>query len=99
MGPLRIVIISVLLYLGYRLLVSDWGKRKAQRKEKSQNNSGQDAKDDGPVADVLVEDPICHKLVPKQQAIRLKSKLQDEIVYFCSEECCNLFVSYEGEQK
>lgn len=98
MSPIRIVVISVLLYLGYRLLVSDWGKRKAQQNGNPQD-SGKGANDNGPVADVLVEDPICHKLVPKQQAIRLKSKLQDKIIYFCSEECCNLFVSHEGEQK
>jgi YHS domain-containing protein len=51
------------------------------------------------VADVLVEDPVCHKLVPKQQAIRLKSKKRNEIIYFCSEECCELFVRQEGEKK
>lgn len=95
MSPVKIIIISVLLYLGYRLLVSDWGKKKAA---KTQENK-EDTQDDGPVADILVEDPVCHKLVPKQQAIRLKSKIKDEIVYFCSEECCDLFVSDEGETK
>ena len=83
------------MYLGYRLLVSDWSKKKG----KNTDSSAQDKQDDEPVTDVLVEDPICHKLVPKQQAIHLKSKNKDEIVYFCSEECCNLFVSQEGEKE
>lgn len=92
MSPIKIVVIAVLLYLGYRLLVSGWSKKKDDRTEES-------VPDDGPVADVLIEDPICHKLVPKQQAIRLKSKHNNEILYFCSEECCNLFVRQEGENK
>lgn len=96
MSPIKLVVIAILLYLGYRLLVSDWSKRK----DKNTKNSVQDNQnDDGPVADVLVEDPICHTLIPKQQAIRLKSKTKNEIVYFCSEACCNLFVSQEGEKK
>jgi YHS domain-containing protein len=94
-SPIKIVVIAILLYLGYRLLTSDWSKRK----DKKAVESEQDTQDDGSVADVLVEDPICHKLVPKQQAIRLKSKNKDKIVYFCSEECCNLFVSQEGEKE
>lgn len=95
MSPIKLVVIAILLYFGYRLLISDWSKRKDKKNE----SPAQVKQDDGPVADVLVEDPICHKLVPKQQAIRLKSKNKDEIVYFCSEECCNLFVSQEGEKK
>lgn len=95
MIPIKLIVIAILLYLGYRLLVSDW----SARKDKKNSDPVQGRPDEGPVADVLVEDPICHKLVPKQQAIRLKSKLKDEIVYFCSEECCDLFVRQEGEQQ
>lgn len=95
MSPIKLVVIAILLYLGYRLLISDWRKKK----DKNAEGSAQDIKDDGPVEDVLVEDPICHKLVPKKQAIRLKSKNTNAIVYFCSEECCNLFVSQEGEKE
>lgn len=95
MSPIKLLVIGSLLYLGYRLVVSDWKKKKDTNSE----NSGQEQQDNGEVVDVLVEDPICHKLVPKQQAIRLKSKDTEEIVYFCSEECCNLFVSKEGEKE
>jgi len=92
-SPIKIIIISVLLYFGYKLLVSDWKKKKSTKEE----NSAQDTDDS--VADVLVEDPVCHKLVPKQQAIRLNSRKRNEIIYFCSEECCELFVRQEGEKK
>lgn len=95
MSPLKVVIIAILLYVGYRLLVSDWRKKKGQ----GRNSSAREKPDEGPVADVLVEDPVCHKLVPKQQAIRLKLKDKEEIVYFCSEECCNQFDSQRGEKK
>lgn len=95
MSPIKLVVIALLLYLGYRLLISDWRKKK----DKNSESSAQDRQNDGTVVDVLVEDPICHKLVPKKQAIRLKSKDKEEIVYFCSEECCNLFVSQEGEKE
>ena len=95
MSPIKLIVIAILLYLGYRLLISDWRKKQ----NKKADNYARDIKDDGTVEDVLVEDPICHKLVPKQQAVRLKSKDTDTIVYFCSEECCNLFVSQEGEKE
>ena len=95
MGPIKLIVIAILLYLGYRILISDWRKKQ----NKKADNSASDIKDHGAVEDVLVEDPICHKLVPKQQALRLKSKETDKIIYFCSEECCNLFVNQEGEKE
>ncbi|MBL4903526.1 MAG: hypothetical protein JKY62_12885 [Desulfocapsa sp.] len=95
MHPIKLVVIAILLYLGYRLLISDWRKKR----NKNADDSASDTTADGAVEDVLVEDPICHKLVPKQQAVRLKSKDTDTIVYFCSEKCCNLFISKEGEEK
>ncbi len=95
MHPIKLIIIAILLYLGYRLLTSN----RRKRLNKNTNNSASDTKADGVIEDVLVEDPICHKLVPKQQAVRLKLKDTDTIVYFCSEKCCNLFVTQEGEKK
>lgn len=95
MHPIKVIVIAVLLYLGYRLVVSDWRKRRKKKVETSAETNTENET----VEDVLVEDPICHKLVPKQQAIRLKSKATGSIVYFCGEECCNLFVSLEGEKK
>jgi len=95
MGPLRLFIIAALIYLGYRLLISDWKKKRGGQDDAATSGSSQDEA----VEDVLVEDPICHKLVPKQQAIRLKQRGKDGYQYFCSEECCNKFVSQTGEQE
>lgn len=95
MSPIRFVVIAFLLYLGYRLLISDW----RGKKDKTADDSANEIKNDESVEDVLVEDPVCHKLVPKKQAIRLKSADTSEIAYFCSEECCNIYVNQEGENE
>jgi len=91
LSPLRILVIAVLLYIGYRLITG--GRTKSSRDENISPGSG---RPDEPVQDVLVEDPVCHSLVPKQQAIRLKHR--GSMVYFCSEECCNTFVAKEGSE-
>lgn len=84
MGPLRLIILAILVYIGYRLLVGGLKNKKQVRKEKSTGGGF------AAVSDVLVEDPVCHILVPKGQAIRLQHK--GKMVYFCSEECCNTFI-------
>ncbi len=89
MSPLRIVIIGILLYIGFRLIT---GGRKKNNRE---NNQTPDSESEKPVQDVLVEDPICHSLVPQKQAIHLQHR--GSMVYFCSEECCNTFIAQEGE--
>lgn len=48
------------------------------------------------VQDVLVEDPVCHALVPKSQAIRLRQGTTT--YYFCSEKCCDAF-SGKGKEE
>ncbi len=84
MGPFRLIILAILFYIGYRLLISG---RKKEKKAGKQNTATGNV---GAVSDVLVEDPICHCLVPKGQAIRLQHK--GSILYFCSEDCCNTFI-------
>ena len=49
------------------------------------------------VQDVLVEDPVCHKLLPKKQALRCK--FGQDVIYFCSEECCEIFEKSQEEKK
>lgn len=85
MSPVRLLIIAALLYIGYRLI---FGRKKG--------DSGKDDADriNGPVEDVLVEDPVCHALVPKRQAIHLNH--QGRMVHFCSEECCRKFIDNNG---
>ena len=84
MGPLRLIILAILVYIGYRLLVG--GRKKGRQARKETSTAGGPAA----VSDVLVEDPVCHILVPKRQAVRLQHK--GKMVYFCSEECCNTFI-------
>lgn len=90
MGPLRIVILAVLLYIGYRLLVGSSRKNK-ESGSNDKNSPGPNER----ITDVLVEDPVCHKLVPQQQAVRLDR--DGETFYFCSDECCKQFTSEKGE--
>jgi len=86
MTPLRLLILAVLFYIGWRLL----------RKSFAQKPAGTTRQDnDSQVQGVLVEDPVCHVLVPKHQALRLR---RDGITYyFCSERCCDQFAG-EPEQ-
>lgn len=88
MGPLRIIILAILVYIGYRLLVGSSRKKKA-------GNSRKVKESDAQITDVLVEDPVCRKLVPQQQALSVEK--DGETFYFCSEECCSKFSSEKGE--
>ena len=88
MSPLRLVIIGCLLYLIYRLLTA--GRRKKMRAGRQAASAGGKA-----VQDVLVEDPVCHTLVPKQQAVQLHH--DSKMVYFCSDKCCETFLKQKGK--
>ena len=87
-GPLRIIILAILVYIGYRLLVGSSRKKKTGNSSQAQDANTQ-------ITDVLVEDPVCRKLVPQQQALSLE--MDGETFYFCSEECCRKFRSEKGE--
>ena len=87
MTPLRLLIIALLLYAGWYLL---------RNRRKKQYRSTDVPSDTNP-QDILVEDPVCHLLVPKHQALRLR---KDGVTYyFCSEQCCDQFAakSAQGE--
>ena len=80
MTPLRLLILAILLYLGWRLLKKSFAQKPTDTKPEDHDTGLQD---------VLVEDPVCHVLVPKHQALRLR---RDGITYyFCSEHCCDQF--------
>ncbi len=102
MGPLRILILAALLYVGYRLIRANFKKdsegRKQDGNEQSQGQEApeadagaESAADAGTITDVLVEDPVCRKLVPKQQARTVES--DGETHFFCSQECADAFVA------
>jgi YHS domain-containing protein len=80
MTPWRLLILLVLFYVVWRLL--------RRRFVKKRPDTISDSSDSGPL-DVLVEDPVCHVLIPKNQALRLR---RDGVTYyFCSEHCCDQF--------
>jgi YHS domain-containing protein len=90
MTPLRLLIIGCLLYILYRLLTTP-------RRNKGVDAKGSAGNRGNAVQDVLVEDPVCHTLIPKGQAIRLRHEKQ--IYYFCSNKCCEKFLKQKGEEE
>ncbi len=80
MDPLRIFIIAILLYIAWRLLINIFKPNKRISEQPSESST---------VKDVLVEDPVCHTLMPKKQAIHFRQG--EETYYFCSEKCCDIF--------
>ena len=90
MTPVRIFILALLGYIAYRLLC--WG----QDDPSIESSDGRKADEQEDVKDTLVEDPVCHKLIPKRQAIRLRHK--GTTYYFCSEKCCDQFNEKQGEK-
>jgi YHS domain-containing protein len=89
LSPLRIIIIAILIYFAFRLIA---GSRKS-------NNSGNRQKKkprEMPASDILEEDPVCKKLVPRQQAVEFEYR--GEKYYFCSKECCDTFRAKRGEK-
>lgn len=102
MGPLRILILAALLYVGYRLIRANFMKGSGD--EQQDGSNGKEAQEPptadgaaeagaeaGSITDVLVEDPVCRKLVPKQQARTVES--DGEVHFFCSQECADAFVA------
>ena len=80
MTPVRLLVLAVLFYCAWLLL-----RRRPVKQEKDTTSTV----DNGRTEDVLVEDPVCHVLVPKDQALRLR---KDGVTYyFCSEKCCDQF--------
>ena len=90
MTPLRLVIISVLLYILYRLLV---GPRKKQGDAEKDNTAAPGTA----VQDVLIEDPVCHTYIPKGQAVQLHH--DKKMYYFCSNNCCEIFLKQKGAEE
>ncbi len=88
MSPLRLFIIGCLIYIVYRLLTG--GRRKKIRAARQAPGAAGKV-----VQDVLVEDPVCHTLIPQQQAVKLHH--DRKMVYFCSNKCCETFLKQKGK--
>jgi len=90
LSPLRLLVLAILFYIVYRLLVGGRQKKEPENQQKRKTYK------EMPIDDTLVEDPVCKKLVPMQQAVQHRHAGQT--IYFCSEECCRKFISQEGER-
>ena len=90
MSPQRLLILAVLLYIAWRLIRNLIREKIETEAEKRQQQKSEGA----PVEDVLVEDPVCHTLIPKHQAIRLRQ--DGKTYYFCSDKCCDTFTGKPG---
>lgn len=85
MSPVRIVILSVLFYLLYRLI---FGRKKVKPTPPPVTERPASG-------DVLVQDPFCHTYIPKKQAIQA---IKDgEKLYFCSDKCCQAFLNDKAQ--
>jgi YHS domain-containing protein len=91
LSPLRIIIIAILIYIAYRLITGA-GKKPAVERDRPRRPLRE-----MPTSDILEEDPVCKKLVPRQQAVQYEH--QGKKHYFCSKECCNTFRTSQGEHK
>ncbi|MBU0482083.1 MAG: TRASH domain protein [Proteobacteria bacterium] len=88
MTPIRIVILTLLFYILYRLLT---GSRKKGVASKPRGG-------ELPAQDVLVEDPVCHTYIPMKQAVT--EKFGATVHYFCSQECRKKYTAtQQGDQK
>ncbi len=90
MTPLRLIIIICLLYILYRLLIGPRRKKVYGKRQGSATSGGR-------VQDVLVEDPVCHTLIPKGQAVQLHH--DKKMYYFCSNKCCETFLKEKGAEE
>lgn len=79
MNLLRILVLSALFYLLFRLLFGD--RRKPDEPAAS------------PAQDTLVEDPVCHTYVPRSQAV--SATVQGRTVHFCSNACRTVFLDHQ----
>ena len=74
---MRILILILLAYVGYRLLKSLIGSGGARREMAETETL--------PVDDVMVKDPLCETYFPKKDGV--KAVVKGETLYFCSEAC------------
>jgi YHS domain-containing protein len=93
MSPQRLFILAVLLYIAWRLVRSII-REKINQAAQSQLRRESGRAEKTTVQDVLVEDPVCHTLIPQHQAIRLRR--EGKTYYFCSDACCDQFTGKPG---
>jgi YHS domain-containing protein len=85
-SPIRILILVILFYIAFRLIFG--GKKKAETRS---TGAGMGTSNE----DILEQDPICGKLVPRKQAVTLD--VAGKAVYFCSVECSQQYRKKKGD--
>ncbi len=86
-----ILILLVLVYWAGRSLWQDLQRLKRRSPGPWSHDSASKGGDSNlPVADVLVQDPVCGVYCPKKKA--LTAIYKGKVYYFCSEECRQKFL-------
>ncbi len=83
---MRILILILLVYFGYRVLkslVSSGGSKRERAETETL-----------PVDDVMVKDPLCETYFPKKDGV--KAVVKGETLYFCSETCRDEYLNRMG---
>ena len=93
MSPQRLLLLAFLLWIAWRL-VRNLIRDKITQEAKNQLRKKSEQTDETTVQDILVEDPVCHTLIPQHQAIRLRQNGKN--YYFCSDSCCDQFTGEPG---
>ncbi len=91
MVAIRFLAIAVLAYLAYRMLRNFSRKKSGNTPVTTRKENNQQK------ADILMEDPVCKKLVPKHQAVIWQK--DGKTFYFCSGQCCATFQREQGETR
>ena len=85
------IIIAILIYIGYRLITG------GSKNKKDPSSTVKEPGSNFAASDTLEEDPVCKKLIPRQQAVQLEK--DGETHYFCSKKCCNTYRKNQGDFK
>jgi uncharacterized protein len=80
---IRLIVISGLIYLGYRALKSLTGQSPSPKVSASDRNSRK-------IDDVMIKDPFCEVYFPKRNGVHHRHNGED--MYFCSENCKAKFI-------
>ena len=85
---MRLLILLVVIYLGYRALKSWMLPGQPSQRPVSGKASGE-------IDDEMVKDPYCEVYFPKRNGVHLKVDGDD--LYFCSTECRDKFIASRSE--
>ncbi len=84
MNIIKVLVILLLLYVGYKVVTMF-------RREQSRSIKGYRVDDKLSAGEDLVQDPFCKTYVPKSQAY--VKEIEGRQQYFCSQNCCEKYLS------